>query len=633
MKNIAIAFGLVTLVAMTALSQMSLLSSVNATSEKLSFVGPDSLRPWRTDQGVRTVWVTKDCNKNGKPEIVATNYSNGGHVYVYEFTSPGTLEMIWSSPSFYTTNNSSTPRWVRDGDLDGDGNRELIFPVGPRHGGKIVAFEWDPIGHTFGDVPAIELPFNYFVATLGASAEIRMDRETGTVDDFDGDGKDELIAANENQRVYILGVAGDIPGFGAWQLEGGDPAVNPENRFSGGSWWHSVFGDFYGDTKKEIVNHYWNLFGFWSIIPTGTDTYRYPKPHADSAALPSKVPYAYHEYMDSPNDAVAYMGVQPIDVNGDGKKEIAGILYIGGTPEYDYQPCLVSLSHQDTGLYVWKDSSQFGVIGHNVWEVSGATTGSFWGVGAYDFNGNGREELYLGGTPPYELIKMEYKGTGSIFDPASYNNSVAYAGVAGKYYSFTINDSLGIKKDTTKTEAPFISKMFAGTDLNGNGKKEIVAAYQSTYDSIRYIWNKWNVAGSNYILDSSKGVNGKQTVVNPSCLNIKLLEYTGSSFVELPYAVVTPDEYVLEQNYPNPFNPSTVIRFSLPIDKQVSLKVYDMTGREVKTLINDEKLDKGGHSAEWNGKNNAGKSVASGTYIYTLKFGAFTKSGKMLFMK
>jgi len=97
--------------------------------------------------------------------------------------------------------------------------------------------------------------------------------------------------------------------------------------------------------------------------------------------------------------------------------------------------------------------------------------------------------------------------------------------------------------------------------------------------------------------------------------------------------VITPSDYRLDQNYPNPFNPSTKISFYLPVDKVVSLTVYDMLGREVKALLKNEHLQQGAHSVVWDGKNNIGKDAPSGTYVYTLKFGNFQLSKKMTLVR
>src|SRR5690606_23944442 len=95
---------------------------------------------------------------------------------------------------------------------------------------------------------------------------------------------------------------------------------------------------------------------------------------------------------------------------------------------------------------------------------------------------------------------------------------------------------------------------------------------------------------------------------------------------------VLPTAYSLSQNYPNPFNPTTQIRFALPQSGMVELKVYDVLGREVVTLINGEH-NAGTYTVEWNGKNNYGAQVASGMYIYRIKSGNFVQTKKMMMLK
>ena len=93
-----------------------------------------------------------------------------------------------------------------------------------------------------------------------------------------------------------------------------------------------------------------------------------------------------------------------------------------------------------------------------------------------------------------------------------------------------------------------------------------------------------------------------------------------------------PDNYYLAQNYPNPFNPTTTIEFGLPRADNVVLKIYDILGREVKTLIN-EYMQPGRYKVVWDGKDAFGRSVSSGVYFYVLKAGTFIKSRKMLLVK
>ncbi len=93
-----------------------------------------------------------------------------------------------------------------------------------------------------------------------------------------------------------------------------------------------------------------------------------------------------------------------------------------------------------------------------------------------------------------------------------------------------------------------------------------------------------------------------------------------------------PWQFSLAQNYPNPFNPSTEIEFTIPKFQQVSLVVYDLLGRKVKTVVNDER-HAGQHRVTWNGTNDLGSAASSGVYFYQLKAGDMTKVLKMMLLR
>jgi len=101
----------------------------------------------------------------------------------------------------------------------------------------------------------------------------------------------------------------------------------------------------------------------------------------------------------------------------------------------------------------------------------------------------------------------------------------------------------------------------------------------------------------------------------------------GSTFVEEEVIDERPTEFFLSQNYPNPFNPNTVIRYQLPASGFVSLKVYDVVGNEIETLVNEEKLT-GSYEMTWYPEN-----LPSGIYFYQLKAGYFTETKKMILLK
>ena len=93
-----------------------------------------------------------------------------------------------------------------------------------------------------------------------------------------------------------------------------------------------------------------------------------------------------------------------------------------------------------------------------------------------------------------------------------------------------------------------------------------------------------------------------------------------------------PTEFALKQNYPNPFNPSTQIQYALPSESRVVISIYDLTGRKVRTLVN-EVQSAGYRSVMWNATNEIGRPVSAGMYIYTIQAGDFIQNRKMVLMK
>jgi len=93
-----------------------------------------------------------------------------------------------------------------------------------------------------------------------------------------------------------------------------------------------------------------------------------------------------------------------------------------------------------------------------------------------------------------------------------------------------------------------------------------------------------------------------------------------------------PEGFSLEQNYPNPFNPETRISYHLATSGFISLKIYDLLGREIKTLISEDQAS-GSYTATWNGRDDSGNIVPSGIYLYTLNAGSIVESKKMILMK
>jgi hypothetical protein len=118
-------------------------------------------------------------------------------------------------------------------------------------------------------------------------------------------------------------------------------------------------------------------------------------------------------------------------------------------------------------------------------------------------------------------------------------------------------------------------------------------------------------------------------------INFSLLPATVTS---APSAVGVPTGYSLKQNYPNPFNPSTKISFEIPVSSTVTLRIFNMIGQEVKTLFHGT-LSAGSQELVWNGTDDAGRTLASGVYFYSLNAvpvaggKTFTEVRKMVLLK
>ncbi len=109
---------------------------------------------------------------------------------------------------------------------------------------------------------------------------------------------------------------------------------------------------------------------------------------------------------------------------------------------------------------------------------------------------------------------------------------------------------------------------------------------------------------------------------------LKQVDFNGSfEYSNIVEVELAPSVFSLSQNYPNPFNPNTTINYQLPVNSFVTLKVYDVLGNEVATLVNEEKI-----AGEYEIKFNASE-MGSGVYFYKLQAGSFIGMKKMIFLK
>jgi hypothetical protein len=137
------------------------------------------------------------------------------------------------------------------------------------------------------------------------------------------------------------------------------------------------------------------------------------------------------------------------------------------------------------------------------------------------------------------------------------------------------------------------------------------------------------------ITTAGDGFNDAEYRIRAKDMNNNTSEY--SSIVQIEYGhqgmekknigTTTSIEYILDQNYPNPFNPSTKITYSIKEEGLVTLKIYDVLGKEIATLVNESKPE-GIYEAEFNAS-----QLPSGMYIYKIQAGSFSDVKKMLLTK
>jgi len=639
MKNIVLLFSGVLLLTFALQAQTTPISVESyATFNAYAGTAPDSSTPYFGDLGVRRV-IVADVDNDGVQEIISTDYTNGGRVHVLKYDGAGNLEIVWSSP-VSSTSSGSTPRFPQVGDCDGDGMPEIIFEQNGER--RIVFYEWD--GSSWGTEPAFEITDAMFSTATGTSETLRLNRETLLVKDLDGDGRSEIICHTSAQRnVFVLSIDGSFPGFASLICEGGrlDQTQNGSNYGITGSYFSSTAADIKGDGNLTIINNHWDRCGMWAIQVNGADSYTYPD---------TSLPGVYNRYSPPGKDGVSYFGITAADVNGDGIDEVVGTLYQDNFDMvlFQFSPSDVSanLFHSDPDSV----AKRFGRIALNSdLAALGGKTGmvELWPCVKGDLNKDGKDEIYTGGGRGINVIAVQYNGSGSLLDKDNYTANLVYTGEGGDVFAtfriyhgridtvingtdttFVLNPNI---IDTLRQETPFTAYIFAdGVDIDQDEKMEMVISEQSVYDSTTVYEYFWVDSTHSWELDPTK----THKFINEYRKTIRILEYTGpTGLVDQGYNIVTPEDYVLENNYPNPFNPSTTIKFALPLQKKISLKIYDMLGKEVATLINNEVYEKGNYEMVWDATNNSGVKVASGNYIATLTYGFFSKSIKMTLLK
>jgi len=167
------------------------------------------------------------------------------------------------------------------------------------------------------------------------------------------------------------------------------------------------------------------------------------------------------------------------------------------------------------------------------------------------------------------------------------------------------------------------------------------------------LWNQWGVwtafwSADQFQLSQAKvswlistdymwgqgAVPEKKTGLSVRCIHDTWVGSPGQLYTEVEEQEnsLIPGDYTLLQNYPNPFNPATTIMYEMLNPGKVKIEIFDIAGRNIKTLVNKD-VNSGKHSVLWDGKDNSGKQVTSGTYFYNLTINGVSLTKKMLLIR
>ena len=554
-----------------------------------------------TSDAGRGVWVVpapNDLDQDGKPEIIVTEYTKGGRVFVYEVVGDDKIEFIWASKILSDTSSggASTPRMVTTGDFDNNGKQEIIFPVGHFYNQSpdsinrgLYFYEWTGNDNDFGTEPVYKMDYE-FIDPAFATSNMGYIENGIRVQDIDGDGKSELLfppkqALVFDSKLYILEVESGT-------FENGDAVIDHEYTYTAMVQPAVIAPDSYtpcgteiGDVDNDGLDEI--IVAGWTSIASG----------AGIGFIQINGPDSYTD--GSVLQLTTYSGFvvkgKPIfaEVNGE------PVIYL-------------HTSNAGTGLReMWVMagivSDQF-VLPSNIYPLfTNLGWWSAWALGDQDHPtndpGDGLDLYITGGA---RFFDIEHDGSGSVTNTNSYSVSTVY-NLAAVYDTVD-----GLFND-------FYT--YPGMDLDNDGNRDLVASWKgSEIDTLS--GNPMDKNGFHIFLfewgDSLQSLN---------------LDSAYVGFKVKPFSVITPEDYQLAQNYPNPFNPETTIDFTLPIRKAISLKIYNTLGQEVRTLINNQEYLEGSHSMKWDGKDNNGIPVASGIYVYKLIYGNFTQSKKMTLVR
>ena len=266
------------------------------------------------------------------------------------------------------------------------------------------------------------------------------------------------------------------------------------------------------------------------------------------------------------------------------------------------------------------------------WQGEVSTNNAYMLTGTNDIDGNGKPELWIGGDAYYNGVGI----TRLTCFEANGNNSyeiVARVDLIGVFSFFAYNiepvdvDNDGIDELMVCIDQNFLILKFNGTP--GNHSYELYYIKKNTRQHSVY----WGATMYDLDYDGNEEILIDMDHIKEN-IGIRFFAslYRPDSVTSVNENPLIVNDFNLEQNFPNPFNSSTQIRFSIPGASPVSVKVYNLLGKEIKLLL-EENLPAGEHTVQWNGKDSKGNNLPGGVYFIQMIADSYQKTIKAVLLK
>lgn len=528
-----------------------------------------------------------DTDQDGMGEFAfITTNGDSCHFVVYEATANDTYEIVYNYPIIPVPNGLYRD-WsaIAVGDLNGNGIVEIVVGMPVDMTGNIIdhnpprvaVFEWagtvgeNVYGFDNGANPSA-------IWNFGVADDFSIVPFAFEIVDIDNDGTMELIAQmREPKSVYVISQTDswDFPGWNIeWYVTNDTNDPNYVDHFDGGGLYCVAVGDLDQDGKMEIYAPPWDRLTLNIYECQGPGNF-------------TREAYVRHVTPDTDHGSVR--GIRFGDVNNDGVME----MYYIATDKDDAGMGHVFAVSNITDVSQVDSASFVNILSYPTHPLNGTGRAARTGL-LDDIDNDGNMDIIIMGSGNGQVYDVEYKGAGDPLDPTSWTFTVAF--------DVWEHWSTYLPTETVEAMSPRFWDGDLG-DIDGDGHKEIIAINYST-DRTIVEDDPWF-----YIIEEGEATAVQENISQPIVKTYKLYN-----------------------NYPNPFNPTTTIKYSVPGESFITIKIYNTLGEEVKSLVSGMKSP-GEYQVHWDGTDNAGRKVTSGLYLYRMDAGQHVYTRTMTLVK